>query len=121
MQNARIFLVEDDRGVAKILREYLTLNGHQIVLYTKDLEGVLEIVNSGKLEQEKINLAIVDGYFPESPTGPTKFCGPDVADAIKKTGLPIKIIAHSASPEYYYGDVFVRKAGADIVKVISKL
>lgn len=122
MRDALIFLVEDSPEVFKALRQYLPLCGYKIVFHVMDLKSAIEIVKSGKLEQKGVNLAIIDGWFPESPENlTTKLYGPDVAKAIRETGLPIKIIAHSSDTFCDFGDVFVPKVGGNIAKAISRL
>ena len=101
MQNARIFLVEDNKNDANILKKLLDIREHSVVVEAVNLESALQMISEGQLEKLRVNVAIIDGMFPDCVGGLFHFNGPIVAEAIRKTGLQIKIIACSGdNPKY---------------------
>lgn len=125
MQNAVIFLVEDDNCLINPLCALLSRRGHQVVLKAMSLEESLRIVASGELQEKGVNIAIVDGSFPRANGQELDFHGPSVAEAIRGAGLPIKIIAHTAhmGRKAEYGDVYAFKGGGpdSLFEVIASL
>ena len=112
VKNTHIFLVEDNKIISNMLIDFLCFDGHQVVLTAFDLKEALNLIASGQLRGKGVNLAIIDGNFPEK-AGDVKdiFGGPMVAKAIKDANLGIQVIAH-ISPEgndAKYGDVYVQK------------
>ena len=125
MQNARIFLVEDDRIIRRLVVDKLTKAGHLVVLEAIDLFGAMGIIKSGLLQEKGVNVAIIDGIFPrysrKALVG-TELLGPEVAEKIRNLRLPIKVIAFTSLDRKFapYGDVYVYK-GSSLEKAIKAL
>lgn len=112
MQNARIFLVEDNKTMSHLICRCLALHGHQVVLKASNLKEALQVVETGQLEKNEVDLAIIDGNFPNKADDSVDiFAGPIVAQAIKDANLPIPIIAHTSVQrnQVSYGNTYVEK------------
>jgi DNA-binding response OmpR family regulator len=115
MKNAKIFLVEDDPDVVKSLKRFLDMRGHSVVVEAVNRESALLIINSGQLEKMEVNVAIIDGHFPDCERGLYNFNGPVVAKAIKDAGCVVTTIAVSGDDQsrITYGDLnFAKGKGA---------
>lgn len=107
MREANVFLVEDDKELAELLKKALKSFGYQVVLKAENVEEALE--NLELFEPLNIRLAIIDGRFLDKPQGKiVDGAGQQVAEAIKEMCPNVKIIAHAGQPENY-GDVFLQK------------
>lgn len=113
MQNAVIFLVEDDDLHRRFAHTHLQKDGHEVVLEATNLEEAQGIIKSGQLQEKGVNVVVVDGYFPETTGGREIFAGPIVAETIREKDSTIKIVSHSSLPldmmEIQYGDVHAWK------------
>jgi CheY-like chemotaxis protein len=115
MQNARIFLVEDEELRRKIARRRLEAVGHQIVLEAADLKRASYIIRSGQLQEKGIDVVIIDGCFPDGADDERfEFNGPKVAAVIRQHYPDMKIIAFTSVEEKYvtYG-IYVKKGNDD--------
>lgn len=112
MQNAVIFLVEDNESLADSLCELFAYRDHKVTLRASNLEEALSIINSNQLQEKEISVAVVDASFPEAKGKFEILGGPIVAKAIKDTRLPIKVIANTGMAQMYvtYGDVYADKS-----------
>lgn len=104
-ENARVFLVEDDKIGVMRTRWFLTENGgHTIVAEASSLEEALNLIPH--LEEKGVNVAVVDGNL--SPDDSSGRDGTTVAEEIRKEAPNVKIVAYSGE-KYDYGDVYVPK------------
>jgi len=69
MQNAKIFLVEDDPEIIRILKKFFELTSHKITLQAGTLNEALTILHDSQWINNAINVAIVDGNFPTHYAG----------------------------------------------------
>jgi hypothetical protein len=122
MENAIVFLVEDDALWHLLMKDKLEHDGHKVVIESITLTETLTAIQNGNLQQYGVTVAVVDGYLPDPPREEV-WAGPIVAKAIRDTGLPIKIISSSSLPECYcgYGDIHAQKGMDDVCDVIKKL
>jgi CheY-like chemotaxis protein len=104
MKNAKIFLVEDNKNDANSLKKLLSIKGHFVVAEAVNREAALMIINSGRLEELHVNVAIIDGNFPDCERGLYHFNGPIIAKAIRDANFSITIIAYSGD-DPTYGDL----------------
>ena len=111
MQNAAVFLVEDNKDFADSLCELFPYRGHKVVLRASNLEEALSIINSNQLQENKVGVAVVDANFPEAEGKFEVLGGPVVAKAIKDAEPLIKVIANTAMAKRHvtYGDVYADK------------
>lgn len=80
MTGGTILLVEDEEGIADLVRAYLERDGFRVVWATRGVEGLLA------LEREEVRLAILDLQLPDAD-------GFDLCRAIRETSrLPIVIL-----------------------------
>ena len=112
MQNANVFIVDDDEDILEGVRLELKKAGHHVPLGARDLGEALAIINNGQLIREGINLAVIDGSFPRTYGDLNNiFGGPIIAKVIRDEGFPIKIVAYSSysADKANYGDVYADK------------
>jgi CheY-like chemotaxis protein len=124
MRNAKIFLVEDNQNDAKSLKKLLSIRGHFVVAEAVNRESALTIISSGQLKKLGVNVAIIDGRFPDCAGGLFNFNGPVVAKAIKDADCTIKTISSSSDSSESYGDLnFPKtvKGAGPIVDAIDSL
>lgn len=117
MQNAKIFLVEDDNKYIEKVVEYLEHDGHEIPLKAKSLREAMEHIEQGRLEENHIRVVILDAYIPQNDPGePFELWGPEIYKLIKHRYPSIKVIAYTSVPFEYtkYGDEYVSKHGTDM-------
>lgn len=104
-ENARVFLVEDDKIGVVNTRWFLTENGgHTIVAEASSLEEALNLIPH--LEEKGVNVAVVDGNLSLNDSSGRD--GATVAEEIRKRAPNIKIVAYSGEKQDY-GDVYVPK------------
>jgi CheY-like chemotaxis protein len=120
MEKARIFLVEDNQGCRDSLVGLLEDIGYSVVLWAENLGQALDAIQSGRLRELGVNVAIVDGNL--SPGDISCSDGFAAAGKIREAGLPIKIIALSGTDakKASYGDKFVKK-GVGIEELIAAI
>ena len=104
-RNAKIFLVDDSDNFREKLKDFLTQNGHQIVLEANSLENALE--KTREVIKKNVDIAIVDGCLTAG--GNSGEDGEQVAKALRKEFPAIKIIGFS-SHKTYFGDANIRKS-----------
>lgn len=124
MQNARIFLVDDSSSDREYVRKAMEAAGHQVVIEATTLSEALGLITSPEqLIQVRADLAILDGNLGTSSRYP--FDGQEVAQAIRGSGLSIKIVAYTSfwNREADYGDAYVNKAGSkeELVSAVASL
>ena len=98
----RIFQVDDDPDYLKSMGDLFQVYDLDIVLTAGTVAQALSYIPT-ELIKRKVNLALIDGNLPDGT-------GDLIAAAIRKSRLPIGIIALSANKQGF-GDVNINKAG----------
>lgn len=124
MEKAKIFLVEDNKAMGNALESIFSFFEFTIVEWVMNKEKAIELIENGTLERENVNIAIIDGYFPNSVKDPIeRLNGPSVASLLKEKIPSIKIISFSSSSECSFGDYNVNKFSniEVLIKTIKKI
>jgi CheY-like chemotaxis protein len=90
-ENARIFLVEDDKSRQSLVKDAMKTFGHEVVDVASSLKEALDKVS--KLDKKRIDVAIVDGNLSENNVSGSD--GAAVASAIKAKHPSIIVIGNS--------------------------
>ena len=115
-ENARVFLAEDDKNLMKLERLYIEREGyHKVVLEASSLEEALEKVKLA--EEKRVTVAVLDGSISGKPTD-----GPQIAEALRKAILEIKIVSFSGEPVSWGDENPMKPYGlGNLSKIISNL
>ena len=117
-KEAKVFLVEDDESVRKMLKVFLSREGHQVILEAGSLEEALE--GAKKIIQNGVNLAIVDGLLRLGADSAED--GEMVASTLRQEAPGIKIIGLSCL-EVNFGDINLKKPVSfrELAKIIKEI
>ena len=125
MQNAAVFLVEDNKDFADSLCELFPYRGHQVVLEATNFEEALGVINGGQLQEKKVNVAMIEDYLPQNGRADDILVGRDVSEKIRNQTPSVKILRLGFFPAsiYSYGDVYLgaMTTTEDILQVIASL
>jgi CheY-like chemotaxis protein len=111
MQNAKIFLAEDNDRMVEATYRLLSSHGHHVVVRVSTIEEAIGAIADGQLEWKEVAIAIIDCRLPKGEGQEKVSGGAIIAEVIRRTNSRIKIIAFSTGDEEIasYGDVYVSK------------
>jgi len=87
----KVFLVEDEKSIREVTREFLEMEGNEVVLEAGSLEEALEKIK--EVVQKGVSVAIIDGSL--TPHGTSTNDGRMVAERLRKEAPEVKIISFS--------------------------
>jgi CheY-like chemotaxis protein len=105
---ARMLVIDDDRFYLDVLREALTVEGHDVVLAQGGVEGIALYLD--RQRGRRPDLVITDMRMPGIDGG-------EVIRTIRKFDAHARIIAVSGEANFYDTDLFklAKDAGADAI------
>ncbi len=109
MENAKIFLVDDNRDEMWQAETTLKEAGHEVVLQATDLLGAIKMICEGWLQEMGVQIAVLDANLRRCYVDPLD--GAILAHIIRSLGLPVKIVSHSSLPKNMggFGDEHAQK------------
>ncbi|MFH1462619.1 MAG: response regulator [bacterium] len=120
MENARVFVVDDQESMRALVGAILNSSGHTVVLEASSLEGALEQVEAVK--EQGVNLAILDACLRD-PRVATD--GPRIAQVLKKESMgEIRIVTFSSHDGVTWGDKNLKKPlthVSELVEAVAEL
>ena len=99
--HARVFHVEDDERIRRIVSGQMQANGHEVVLSAGTVREAKSYIPD-ELIARAVNMAIIDGSLPDGS-------GETVANAIRIADLPMPIISFSGG-RLLWGNINLDKA-----------
>lgn len=91
LENARVFIAEDEEEVIKIIEGALIPEGHQVLIRVTSFESAINAIEEAK--EKGINVALIDGSL--SGEQPDHTHGLRISQALKAAIPGIKIISIS--------------------------
>ena len=88
MKKAKVFLADDEQNLRDVVRRFVELAGHEVVLEASSLEEALE--NIKQAVGKGVNVAVIDGNL-----GTGQGDGPEIARVLRMAIPEIGIISFS--------------------------
>ena len=116
MEHARIFLVEPDMALFKMLKMMLEKKGHRVVLEARSPRSALEAAK--QVKGYRVQLAIVDSFVQNGSA--TRSWGSSIVSVIRKVDPAVVIIAFTA--DYVESAcVWIPKGGSNIKSLLKTI